>query len=93
MRLFVLRVAVLSVVCRQVVVGMVARISVVVAWWWAFRRSRALRRWSGPHRCGDRLYRVARIERQYVARDDGRYERRRGAPFGSDQQDRPSSGW
>ena len=23
----------------------------------------------------------------------GRHERRRGAPFGSDQQDRPSSGW
>jgi len=42
---------------------------------------------------GDRRNRVARIERQYVARDDGHYERRRGAPFGSDQQDRPSSGW
>jgi hypothetical protein len=37
--------------------------------------------------------RVARIERQYVAPDDGRHERRRGAPLGSDQQDRPSSGW
>ena len=36
---------------------------------------------------------VVRIERQYVATDDGRHERRRGAPFGSDQQDRPSSGW
>ena len=28
--------------------------------------------------------RVARIEYQYVATDDGRHERRRGAPFGSD---------
>jgi len=37
--------------------------------------------------------RVVRIERQYVAPDDGRHERRRGAPLGSDQQDRPSSGW
>jgi hypothetical protein len=35
--------------------------------------------------------RVTRIERQYSATDDGRNERRRGAPFGSDQQDRPSS--
>ena len=42
---------------------------------------------------GDRRNRVAWIERQYVARDDGRYERRRVAPFGSDQQDRPSRGW
>ena len=40
-----------------------------------------------------RRNRVARIERQYVATDDGRHERCRGAPFGSDQQDRPSSGW
>ena len=37
--------------------------------------------------------RVARIERQYFATDDGCNERRRGAPFGSDQQNRPSSGW
>ena len=37
--------------------------------------------------------RVARIECQHVATDDGRYDRRRGAPFGSDRQDRPSSGW
>ena len=29
---------------------------------------------------------------QYVATDDGRHERRRGAPFGFDQHDRPSSG-
>ena len=49
---------------------------------------------------GDRIdcrgawrYRVARIERQYFATGDGRNEHRRGAPFGSDQQDRPSSGW
>jgi hypothetical protein len=43
--------------------------------------------------CRDaRRNRVARIERQYFATDDGRNERRRGAPFGSDQQDRPSSG-
>jgi len=42
---------------------------------------------------GARRNRVARIERQYFATDDGRNERRRGAPFGSDQQDRPSSGW
>jgi len=42
---------------------------------------------------GARRNRVARIERQYLATDDGRNERRRGAPFGSDQQDRPSSGW
>jgi hypothetical protein len=41
---------------------------------------------------GARRNRVARIERQYFATDDGRNERRRGAPFGSDQQDRPSSG-
>ncbi len=41
---------------------------------------------------GARRNRVARIERQYFATDDGRHERRRGAPFGSDQQDRPSSG-
>ena len=40
-----------------------------------------------------RRNRVARIERQYFATDDGRNEGRRGAPFGSDQQDRPSSGW
>ena len=42
---------------------------------------------------GVRRNRVARIERQHLATDDGRNERRRGAPFGSDQQDRPSSGW
>ena len=42
---------------------------------------------------GARRNRVSRIERQYFATDDGRNERRRGAPFGSDQQDRPSSGW
>jgi len=42
---------------------------------------------------GARRNRVARIERQYFATDDGRHERCRGAPFGSDQQDRPSSGW
>jgi hypothetical protein len=36
---------------------------------------------------------IVRIEHQYVATDDGRHERRRGAPFGSDQQDRLSSGW
>ena len=41
---------------------------------------------------GARWNRVARIERQYFATDDGRNERRQGAPFGSDQQDRPSSG-
>ena len=40
---------------------------------------------------GVRRNRVARIERQYT--DDGRNERRRGDPFRSDQQDRPSSGW
>jgi hypothetical protein len=34
-----------------------------------------------------------RVERQYFATDDGRNERRRGGPFGSDQQDRSSSGW
>jgi hypothetical protein len=34
--------------------------------------------------------RVARIERQYLATDDGRHERSRGAPFGSDRQNRPS---
>ena len=37
--------------------------------------------------------RVARIERQYVATDHGRNERCRDAPFGSDRQNRPSSGW
>ena len=42
---------------------------------------------------GARRNRVARIERQYFATGDGRNEHRRGAPFGSDQQDRPSSGW
>jgi hypothetical protein len=42
---------------------------------------------------GARRNRVSRIERQYFATDDGRNERRRRAPFGSDQQDRPSSGW
>ena len=42
---------------------------------------------------GARRNRVARIKRQYLATDDGRNERRRGDPFGSDQQDRPSSGW
>jgi hypothetical protein len=45
------------------------------------------------NRSGDRRNRVARIERQYVARDDRRYERCRDAAFGSDQQDRPSIGW
>ena len=34
--------------------------------------------------------RVARIERQYIARDNGRNARRRSAPFESDQHDRPS---
>ena len=42
---------------------------------------------------GARRNRVAWIERQYFATDDGRNERRRGGPFGSDQQDRSSSGW
>jgi hypothetical protein len=42
---------------------------------------------------GARRNRVARVERQYFATDDGRNERRRRAPFGSDQQDRPSNGW
>jgi hypothetical protein len=42
---------------------------------------------------GSRRNRVARIERQYFATDHSCNERRRGAPFGSDQQDRPSSGW
>jgi hypothetical protein len=32
-------------------------------------------------------------KRQYFATDDNRSERRRGAPFGSDSQDRPSTGW
>jgi hypothetical protein len=41
---------------------------------------------------GARRNRVARIERQYIATDNGRSARRRGAPFGSDQHDRPSSG-
>jgi hypothetical protein len=36
--------------------------------------------------------RVARIERQYIATDNGPNARRRGAPFGSDQHDRLSSG-
>jgi hypothetical protein len=36
---------------------------------------------------GARRNRVARIERQYSAGDDGRNERRRGASFQSDQQD------
>jgi hypothetical protein len=40
---------------------------------------------------GARRNRVARIERQYFATDDGRHERRRGAPLGSDQQNRPAS--
>ena len=59
--------------------------------------ARPIRIQSGRHHridChGARWNRVARVERQYVATDDGRHERRRGAPFGSDQQDRPSSGW
>jgi hypothetical protein len=38
---------------------------------------------------GARRNRVARIERQYFATDDGRNERRRGAPFGSDHAQRP----
>ena len=42
---------------------------------------------------GARRNRVGRIQRQYFATDNGRNERRRGAPFGSDQQDRASSGW
>jgi hypothetical protein len=50
------------------------------------RRDRIDRRGAGRNR-------GARIERQYLATDDGRNERRRSAPFGSDQQDRPSSGW
>jgi hypothetical protein len=33
-------------------------------------------------------HRAARIERQHVATDDDRHERRRGAPFGSDRPDR-----
>src|SRR5665213_1273635 len=57
--------------------------------------ARLLRVQSG---CSDRIdcrgagrNRVARIERQHFATDDDRNERRRGVPFGSDQQDRPSS--
>jgi hypothetical protein len=34
-----------------------------------------------------------RVERQYFATDDDGNDLRRGVPFGSDQQDRPSSGW
>src|SRR3979409_1656472 len=41
---------------------------------------------------GARRNRVARIERPYIAPDKGRNARCRGAPFGSDQHDRPSSG-
>jgi hypothetical protein len=41
---------------------------------------------------GARRNRVSRIEYQYFATDDGRNERRRRAPFRSDQQDGPSSG-
>jgi hypothetical protein len=41
---------------------------------------------------GARRNRVSRIEYRYFATDDGRNERRRRAPFRSDQQDRPSSG-
>jgi hypothetical protein len=40
-----------------------------------------------------RRNRVARIEPQYFTTDDGRNEYRRDGPFGSDQQDRPSSRW
>ena len=43
-------------------------------------------------RRGARRNRVARIECQYVAADDGRHQRRRGAPFGSDQPDRSPGG-
>jgi len=42
---------------------------------------------------GARRNRFAWIKRQYIATDDGCDEHRRNAPFGSDQQDRPSSGW
>jgi hypothetical protein len=43
--------------------------------------------------CGAGWHRVARIERQHIATDNGRHDRCRAAPLGYDRPRRPSSGW